>query len=365
MVCPLMSSHVSSAPTSPYVVIMAGGSGTRFWPWSRPDRPKQLLPLAGDERSLLRATFERAAALTSPERILIVTSERLREAVQAELPELAPLQIMAEPMQRNTAPCIAWAAARIRRCDAAASMIVLPADHRIDDMPSFSLAVERGLKAAAEGWFATVGIVPDRPETGYGYIEIGAPLGEDDVHRAERFVEKPDAAKAAEFLSSGRFLWNAGMFFFRVDALAAAFARELPSVAAALEKIQDVGEEEEKALVRELYPALPSISIDYGIMEKAERVAVVAGRFDWSDLGSWQAAWENAAKDAAGNALPAQSVAVDSENCYVRVSQTKKVALIGVSDLVVVESADALLIVPRARCQEVRAVAEAFQAREE
>ena len=348
-----------------FAVIMAGGSGTRFWPASRPGRPKQLLPLApGDERSLLRATIDRIAPLVPIERVLVVTSAELAAPTRAELPDLPAANVLAEPCGRNTAPCVGWAAAHVRRRDPEAAMLVLPADHHIGDEPAYLDVLRRGLEACADGSLVTVGIEPSRPETGYGYLEVGEAIAP-GVHEARRFVEKPNLLRAEQFLAAGNFLWNSGMFFFRADAILEQIARCLPGLSEGLEALDAAAAEGREAEVAAtVYPELPSISIDHGVMEKAAGVKVVPGSFGWSDLGSWTTAWELASKDERGNAAPAASVIVDAEGNFVQAPAGKQVALVGVKDLVVVDTGDALLVVPRSMSQRVREVKEALAARE-
>lgn len=346
-----------------YAVIMAGGSGTRFWPASRGSRPKQLLPLAGGDLSLIAETVERIAPLVPSERVLVVTSELLADATAAELRMLPRENILAEPLGRNTAPCVGWAAAHVRRRDPDAILMVLPADHHIGDPDTYRKTLETALSAAADGALVTVGILPTRPETGYGYIEQGASIGE-GVHAVTRFVEKPDLARAEQFLASGGFVWNSGMFFFRADAVLAEFERQLPALAARLTEYDTAAREGREAeVVRSTYASLESVSFDHGIMERAQRIAVVSGSFGWSDLGSWTTAYELAGKDDAQNAVRADSVLVDSSGCYVSAPAGKLVALVGLHDLVVVDTEDALLIMPRERAQDVRAVVDALKSR--
>ena len=359
-----------------HAVILAGGSGTRFWPASRRRRPKQLLPLAGrPDEPLIAATVRRIEPLVPAERVWISTGTSLVEATLAVLPGVARSRVLAEPVARNTAPCIGWASATIARSDPDAIVAVLPADHFIGNEPAFREALATAVRAAEEGWITTVGIVPTRPETGYGYIEVGAPVGAplaDSVHAVTRFVEKPTRERAEALLADGRYLWNGGMFFFRAGVMKAAIAEHLPALAAGLDRIDEAAVRGDEARVlAEVFPTLPSISIDHGIMEKAKRIAVVPGDFGWNDVGSWQTTWEMAEKDAAGNALPAGTVAVDARDNLVRDltsgagQSAKRWALIGVSDLVVVETDDAVLIVPRDRAQDVRAVVDALAKRGE
>jgi mannose-1-phosphate guanylyltransferase len=355
-----------------HVVVLAGGSGTRFWPASRRQRPKQLLPLAGRaDEALIAATVRRIEPLVPPERVWIATGAALVEATAAVLPRVPRAHLLAEPVARNTAPCIGWAAATIARQDPEAIVAVLPADHFIADEPGFLAVLERAVRAAEDGWLATIGIVPTRPETGYGYIEVGQPVAE-GTHAAVRFIEKPDRARAQELVAGGRHLWNAGMFFFRAGVMRDAIAKHLPALAAGLERIEGAaahGPADEAKALAEIFPTLPSISIDHGVMEKAERIAVVPGSFGWNDVGSWQVTWEMSSRDGDGNALPAGTIAIDARNNLVRdLSQSaarKRWALVGVSDLVVVETDDAVLVIPRERAQDVRAVIEALTARGE
>lgn len=346
-----------------YAVVMAGGQGTRFWPLSRGKTPKQLLPLGGGDESLLRATVRRIAELVPPERVLVVTSLGLRDAVQTELPEVPPENILAEPIGRNTAPCVGWAASTVARRDPTGVLAVLAADHFIRDEAAYLVVLRRAVRAAAHGELVTVGIRPTRPETGYGYLEVGEALT-DGVFRAKRFVEKPDRERAEGFLRAGTFLWNSGMFFFRADVVRAAIERFLPQLAHGLAQYDDAAKTgDEAAAVARSYGTLPSVSIDTGVMERAEKVAVVPGDFGWSDVGSWTTAYELAEKDAANNALPRDAVAIDCERTYVHAPPGKLVALVGVADLIVVDTQDALLVMPRERAQDVRAVVQALRDR--
>jgi len=346
-----------------YAVIMAGGSGTRFWPLSRSNRPKQFLALGPDDRSLLRATAERVWDVLPPERTFVVTSEQLREQVERELPELQPKQILAEPVGRNTAPCIGWAATHVKRLDDDAIMAVLPADHYIRETEAYVDTLRRGLEAATHGDYVTIGIRPGRAETGYGYIEVGSEI-DPGVFRARRFVEKPNRQRAEQFVANGNFLWNSGMFFFLASRILEAIDQHLPGLGRELQRYDVAARAgNEAALVRETYGALPAVSIDHGIMEKVSAVSVVPGTFEWSDLGSWTSAWELASQDERANVLPEGAIAVDASGNFVSAPDGKLIALVGVQDLVVVDAGDALLIVPRERAQDVREVVAALRER--
>ncbi len=344
-----------------FAVIMAGGAGTRFWPASRALRPKQLLPLAGTDESLLAATVRRLSPLVTEDRVLIVTSEHLAEATGRAVPGVAAERILREPAPRNTAPCIAWANAMIAKIDPDAIVMVLPSDHFIGDERGFQGVLAQAVASAERGRVTVIGIVPTRPETGYGYIEVGDTLGA-DARAVARFVEKPDRARAEGFLAAGpeRYLWNAGMFFFRVRDMAALLERHVPGIVAGVARIA-----EDPAAVGAIFPTLQSISIDHGVMEKAEGLAVVSGDFGWNDVGSWQSAWELATRDANGNAVGPNDLAIDAKgNLAASLGTTKKtIALVGVEDLVVVETDDAILVIPRDRAQDVRLVVDELKRR--
>ena len=355
---------------SVHAVILAGGSGTRFWPASRRSRPKQLLPLAGATgESLIASTVRRIAPLVPPSRVWIATGTHLLDATASALPNVPRAQMLAEPAPRNTAPCIGLAAATIARSDPDALIAVLPADHFIGDEPGFLRCVDRALTAAEADWLTTVGIVPTRADTGFGYIEVGERFAE-GTHAVVRFVEKPSRVRAEEFVAGGRHLWNAGMFFFRARVIREAIAAHLPEVARGLDRIdQAAARGMEASAIAEIFPSFPSISIDFGVMEKAQRIAVVKGSFGWSDVGSWEATWEMSERDAGGNAAPEGTVAIDAWNNLVRdltsAGSGKRWALVGVSDLVVVETDDAVLVIPRARAQDVRLVVDELTKRGE
>lgn len=346
-----------------YAIIMAGGSGSRFWPLSRTNRPKQFLSLGPDSRSLLRATAERVWNLIPPARTFVVTSELLREQVEHELPELEPAQILAEPVGRNTAPCIGWAATHVQRLDPSAVMAILPADHHIGNTEAYVETLQRGLEAATHGDYVTIGIRPTRAETGYGYVEVGSEL-DPGVFRARRFVEKPNRQRAEQFVASGSFLWNSGMFFFLASRILEAINQHLPGLGAQLARYQEASQSGDEAeLVARTYADLPAVSVDHGIMEKVSSVSVVPASFEWSDLGTWTSAWELTEHDAQGNVLPEDGIAIDATSNYASVPEGKLVALVGVDNLVVVDSGDALLVVPRERSQDVREIVAALRAR--
>lgn len=354
-----------------FAVILAGGSGTRFWPASRRLRPKQLLPLGpAAPRSLIASTVERLKELVAPEDVLIATGRHLVEATSAELPGLSTSAFLAEPQARNTAPCIAWAAAVVFARDPEATVCVLPSDQHAEDTSEFVRVLKKAADSAQEGIITTIGIVPTRPETGYGYIQTGKETIP-GVHAVERFVEKPDRDTAIQYLKSGEYLWNAGIFVFRAKDMLAAIERHLPEMARQLQTLRaSLGGPDEETAIERFFSECQSISIDYGVMEKEARLSVVPGDFGWSDLGSWESAWELSQKDGAGNFAPEGTILVDAQNNLVEDLRSRAaaegterpiVALVGVEGLCVVQTDDALLIMPRERAQDVRLVVDALK----
>jgi mannose-1-phosphate guanylyltransferase len=347
-----------------FAVIMAGGKGSRFWPRSREKMPKHLLDIQG-ERTIIRETVDRIRPLVPPERTLIVTGRSHATELIRQLPEIPAENILIEPVGRNTAPCIGFAALHIQKRVPDAVMLVLPSDHRIGDEITFRRVLDAAGKVAANGnSLVTIGIRPTGPETGYGYIEQGDPFpagGGGEIRRVRSIREKPPLEQAQEFLRQGRFLWNSGMFVWKASAILGAIKRFLPELHAGLLQIREaLGTEREEEIVGEVYSAQKAVSIDYGVMEKAEDVLVVPGDFDWSDLGSWDALWEVSGKDGNGNVARGSLIGIDAFDSLVH-SPGKLVALVGVRDLLVVETDDALLICRRGRSQDVRKVVEILE----
>lgn len=338
-----------------HAVVLAGGGGTRLWPASRRHTPKQLLPLgtvAGE--SLLAATCRRLHAVVGADRLWIVTAADQAEAVAAAVPSLPRDRVLAEPCPRNTAAAIGLAAVHIAAVDAEAVLAVVPADHAIGDEAAYRDVLGHAFAiAGAEDAIVTIGIRPTGPETGFGYLEPGAEAA-GAARVVARFVEKPDRPTAERYLSSG-YLWNSGTFFFAARRILAELAQHLPALAAGLSEIAlalDAGGDASAATAR-VYPGLPSISIDYGVMERTRGILVVAGDFGWNDVGSWNALAEVRAADAAGNVAAGRLVAIDAHDNVVT-TDAGMVALVGVTGLVVVRAGNAVLVVPRERAQEVR-----------
>jgi mannose-1-phosphate guanylyltransferase len=335
-----------------FVVIMAGGKGRRFWPRSRTGRPKQLLPI-GTKEPLLRETVDRLLPLLEPTRIFISTSRELMPAAASLVPEIPSVNFILEPEGRDTAAGLGLALEYVSRTAAAENdetvLAMLPADHCIGRPGRFRQALKKAvITAARTRAIVTLGIKPDRPSPAYGYIQPGNPLpGHPGVWQVQRFVEKPDPATAQKYIQKG-FLWNAGMFIFRCDVMRAAFRCYLPELAAGLERIgRSMGTPRYPRDLARLFPRLPKISLDFGIMEKADHVAVVPVSIDWSDVGGWDALYCRQAQGPAANVATGPVELVDTTGCYVEAERL--VALVGVKDLVVIDCPDAVLVMHRDR----------------
>lgn len=345
-----------------HAVVMAGGSGTRFWPASRTARPKQFLPLANGQ-SLLGATIERLGGLCAPERIWIVTNATQAAQLPALLPGFPASQVVVEPEARDTAPCVALATATIAAREPRATIAMMPADHLIEPKEHFQALLRRGADLAADDrTLVTFGIQPTYPATGFGYIECGATLdgATPAAHTVQRFREKPDAATAAEFLRSGRFLWNSGIFVWTVPAIAAAMHHGHAELGSAYAAMQSAAAAHDPASLTTAFRNAPKTSIDYAVMEKAERIAVVAADVHWNDVGSFPALAEIAPGDADGNhallTRGASQLHVDSKDNLVYAEGPRTIALFGVHDLVVVAVDDAVLVCPRDRAADLKQV---------
>ena len=345
-----------------YGLIMAGGRGTRFWPRSRKRNAKQVLKFFG-ERSLIQQTVDRLKAVIPPENIWVVTNEYLQAEIRKQLPEVPKNQIVAEPAQRNTAPCIALAAQIISQQDPDAVLAVFPADHLILKEARFRNLVKSAFKAAESSSVVVLGIQPRWAETGYGYIEFPKSLtpGDGSVLNVTSFREKPDAKTAKKFVERGHFFWNAGMFFWRTSVVLELMRQHLPKTAELLAGLPKFGSKNFSRKLSEVYPLCENISIDYAVIEKAEGVKGLAlDDIGWNDVGSWEAVYDLAKKDSNGNAGNGEIFAEDSHGNYVDASKT--VALVGVENLIIVDTPDALLVGQRSRAQDVSKLVKAIEA---
>jgi mannose-1-phosphate guanylyltransferase len=342
-----------------FVAIMAGGIGSRFWPRSRSSYPKQFLDFLNTGRSLLQMTYDRFASFLPPENILIVTNEDYNKLVKGQLPNLLDDQILKEPARRNTAPCIAYAAEVIQKINPEANMIVSPADHMIVDQKEFERIVSAGLTYVAENnALLTLGIKPTRPDTGYGYIQFHEEEEAPQVHRVKTFTEKPDLKIAQTFLDSGDFLWNSGMFMWNVKTIIEEFNQHLPEVSEAFAGYSDdFSPAREAEFVRDAYSLCPSISIDYGIMEKSERVFVIPSDFGWSDVGTWAALHAVLDKDDQNNAVSGKHIHLyDSEGNMVSIPDQKLAVLVGLKGFGVIDTEDVLVVFPLSKEQEIKPI---------
>ena len=344
-----------------FAVIMAGGSGTRFWPRSRENRPKQLLNITGSaEGGLLKKTIELIKPIIPVSRIKIVTILSQADAVRRTVPQISGESIIREPLGKNTAPAIGISTLFIERDDPDAIMVVLPSDHCIEDKKKFHQRIMAGAYQASQGDFlVTIGIPPRGPETGYGYIEADALIDENNmIYAVKSFHEKPDINTARRFINQGNFFWNSGIFIARASTMLREIAEYLPHNYRWLMKIRSsLGKDEESGVIREAYKEMEAISIDYGVIEKSKNVLMVAGDFGWNDVGSWPSAAQYWPMDSDNNAFIGELINLDSSQCIVY-SPKKLVALVGVEDLIIVEEDDALLVCKRGRSQDVRRLVE-------
>jgi len=352
-----------------YPVVMAGGSGTRFWPLSRRDRPKQFLPLAGDE-PLLAATVARLPPLARARETYVVCGPAHAAAARRMLPKLPEQNFIVEPCARNTAPCVGLAALHVARRDPRGIMAMLPADHHIARPAAFREALAAAAALAEGGVIATIGIRPSRPETGYGYLKLGPRLsargkkGRAAANKVERFVEKPDLVTAARYLADGGYLWNSGIFAFRADVILEEIRRAMPVLGEQLDAIDAAaGTPGYKRALARIFPECPSISIDYGVMEKSTRIAVVPADFGWSDVGSFAALSDVRPTDHLGNVAEGDAIVLDTHDAVVLAKGGRPVAVVGLDDVIVVDAGDAVLVCRRDRAQDVRQAVEELSRR--
>lgn len=342
---PLANNRILAMDTNNYVIIMAGGVGTRFWPFSRSNYPKQFHDVLGTGRTLLQQTADRFDGICPPENIYVVTSAEYKDLVARQLPHLSAHQILLEPTRRNTAPCVAYAGYKIARQNPAANLVIAPADHIILKEKDFQADILTALAAtAATDKIVTLGIRPSRPDTGYGYIQYAAGNGQ-PVRKVKNFTEKPSLERAEKFVESGDFLWNAGIFIWNAQTVMQNFNRHLPGIA------ETFGEgepyyysDQETDFIEKAYAHCQNISIDNGIMEKSDDVYVVPGDFGWSDLGTWKSLYEVSDKDANHNAVDGNVMLYDTQNCIIKAPKDRLVAINGLDGFIVAEYDNVLLI---------------------
>lgn len=338
-----------------WAVVMAGGNGTRFWPLSSPERPKQFLRLLGEE-SPASACISRLQKVLDAERIIVVAAESHRAALAEALPDFPPEQILWEPVGRNTAACIAWATAFILSQDPDAKIGVFPSDHAIEDVEAFATVLRRAYHNAV-GRIVLFGIKPSRLETGYGYIEIGKQTTSSDacseLYDVASFREKPSLELAEKYVESGQYLWNSGMFIYDGQCMQSEIAKYLPALAKAVAEL--IAEPERQD---ELFPKLESISIDYGVMERTQRAVLMLAEFPWDDLGTWDAIRRYFEHDALGNAQRGKVLTIDSQNCFTYACDGVQIATLGVKDLIVVATGKSVLVIDPKKTQDVRQIVE-------
>ena len=336
-----------------YCIIMAGGIGSRFWPLSRVVKPQQFLDILGVGRTFLQQTFDRFSTIIPKENFLIVTSVKYKNIVLEQLPELTEEQVLLEPLRRNTAPCLAYAAYKIKTKNPDANLIVAPSDHIILKEEEFIRQIKNGLQFAKENdVLLTLGIKPNRPETGYGYIQIKKKakfIELTNLYKVKTFTEKPDEQMAKVFVESGEFFWNSGIFIWSLQSLLKAFDAHLKNVSSIFEKgMKLYNTSNEVHFIKKTYSECPAISIDYGIMEKAKNVYVLTADFGWSDLGTWGSLYENKEKDSNGNVISGDNILTyNTQNCIVNISNKKVAVLQGLDGFIIAESNDTLMICKR------------------
>jgi mannose-1-phosphate guanylyltransferase len=348
-------------PNNIYCVIMAGGIGSRFWPISRANKPKQFLDILGTGSSLIQQTFTRISKFCLPENVYVVTGNAYKHQVLEHLPSLSQEQVLLEPMRRNTAPCIAYANHKIRKKNPNAIVVVVPSDHLILEQDEFLKAISNAISfAASHNALLTIGIKPSRPDTGYGYIQIAqkSEKGTSNLFKVKTFTEKPNLELAKVFLESGEFYWNSGIFIWSINSINEAFEKHLPEVQGLFEGMyHKLDTNEQNEAVTSVYSECKNISIDYGILEKANNVYVICSEFGWTDLGTWGSLYQSSTKDNNNNAIVGKNVITyDVSNSIVNVPNDKLVVLQGLDDFIVVESEGVLLICKKQDEQEIKKI---------
>lgn len=340
-----------------YVAIMAGGIGSRFWPVSRIDHPKQFLDILNTGKTLIRSTFDRFAKFISPENIFVITAEIYRDLAIEQLPDINPDNIICEPSRKNTAPCIAYVSTKLFELNPSANLICAPADHLIlNDTDFIKVCLEALGFTTENNALVTLGIKPTSPNTGYGYIQYEQPAVSDNVFKVKTFTEKPDIELAKTFIASGDFLWNSGIFVWKAKNILSAFEKHLPELYELFDGVRRaLNTDKEEDAIKHLYPLCSNISIDYGILEKADNVYVIPASFGWSDLGTWGSAYENLEKDYMENAVAGRNVILfDSTKNIVHSHGNKLVLLQGLEDFIVVDTHDVLLVCKKDKEQQIK-----------
>lgn len=343
-----------------FCIIMAGGIGARFWPMSKTARPKQFIDILGTGETLIQRTFKRFTRVCPEENIFVVTNEIYRDLVQEQIPVMRPDQILCEPTRRNTAPCIAYASHKIAQINPNANIVVAPSDHMILKEDVFTEVIESALEVTSKNdWLLTLGIQPSRPDTGYGYIQFEdgkAYAGQESLRKVKTFTEKPELEMAEQFLASGDFLWNSGIFIWNLKSILSAFETLLPEVDALFrDGAKQYNTPDEADFISNAYMLCKNISIDYGIMEKADNVYVLAADFGWSDLGTWGSLYDIRKKNDLGNTIVGNNVMTyNTTNCIVNVPKDKLVVIQGLDDYIVVENEGVLLICKKSDEQQIR-----------
>ena len=338
------------AKTNNHLVIMAGGVGSRFWPMSTAEKPKQFIDVLGVGKTLIQLTVERFGDLVAPENVWVVTNQKYAPIVEEQLPNIPKTNILCEPCRRNTAPCIAYVSWRIKSNDPKANIVVTPSDHIVVDTAEFQRVIKECMRFTSEtDAIVTLGMKPNRPETGYGYIQADlstSSLRNKEIYRVDSFREKPDLKTAQEYIKKNYYFWNAGIFIWNINTIVNAFRIYQPTMAKIFESMLSVyGTEKEQALIDERFPECENISVDYAIMEKAEEIFVCPADFGWSDLGTWGSLHGQSKKDLYGNATIGQDInLIESHNCIVHTTQEKKVVIQGLDGYIVAEKDNTLLI---------------------
>nr|WP_319401204.1 mannose-1-phosphate guanylyltransferase [uncultured Carboxylicivirga sp.] len=339
-----------------FLIIMAGGIGSRFWPMSTVKTPKQFLDILGTGKTMIQQTVDRFGDLIPMENIFVVTSKNYKEIVQKQLPEISESQVLLEPCMRNTAPCIAYAAYKINKRNPDANIVVAPSDHLITDESEFRRVVSKGLEfSASKDVLLTLGIHPHRPETGYGYIHADVEI-DSHINKVVSFKEKPDLATAHEYVADGNYFWNAGIFIWSAKSILKAIKQHLPQVDEIFEKgISKYDSEEEQSFIDDYFPICENISVDYGIMERADNIFVIPSDFGWSDLGTWGSLWEKRTKDEQGNTVVGDQVHLfECKNTIVTVPDNRPIVIQGLDDYIVTEANGVFMICKKEEEQRIK-----------